>query len=95
MKKHKILVSVTMSLLILGLVAAYIPLIFAPQPQIPNQSVKPNQETASLLPVSPSSSDSAQDAVTKKNVDGFADLEKENNLLEDLDKLLNDTSTAF
>ncbi len=92
MKKHKTLVTVTMSLLVLGLLAAYVPLFFNSKPQaLPDQSLKSNQESASLLPVnSPSSSEDK--AVDQKNVGSFTDLEKEKKSLEDINKLLDETN---
>ncbi len=86
MKKNKILAVVIVAIVIVGLVMAYVPLLFYSAPSSSNPP-----PTASLLPSTPVPTSTAEEPKTEtpSNLEGFSDLGNEQEALDELNKLLN------
>jgi len=100
-KKNKTFVSVLVAILTLGLIMAYVPLLFSPslRPAQVQDTSEPSQ-TASFTPPAPETTSATTSIVTSTSVsasqtqkisppEGFSGLQEENNSLNDLNNLLN------
>jgi len=88
LKKHKTAVAVLVTILALGVVLTYVPLIFTPKTvQAPEQTE--GNQTATLLPSELNLNSTSSTSSPKLNEpDGFSGLKEEDKGLDDLDKLL-------
>ena len=78
---------VVVSIVVIGLVMAYVPLLFRVQVPVANTSA---DQTASLVPIVSESTSTPTSSVTKEKpaIDSFSGTEKELQSLEDLNVLL-------
>lgn len=87
--RNKTLAIVVVAIVIIGLVMAYVPLLFY---RAPSQNAPP---TASLTPPEPSISTSTVEqpkTETPSGLEGFSDLGNEQEVLDELNKLLDSNS---
>ncbi len=91
--KNKIVLAVVVVIVGVGLIAAYIPLLFIPssyeeQPPTENQNAQPIAEATST-PRSATSTPTSTSASSKKSPDPFSGIGEEQKSLNDLGNLLN------
>lgn len=91
-KTKKAFVSIIVGLVALGLVAAYIPLLFLRPEQVPQAAVPESGQQQVIVPLTPieeeQNTTSTDINIPIDNLDSLTGLESESSLLDNLDALL-------
>ncbi|MEK7629926.1 MAG: hypothetical protein AAB432_00885 [Patescibacteria group bacterium] len=83
-KRNKNFATVTVTIIIVGLIGTYVPLLFTRPPIISNEELLPSEVASLVSPIVSQTQTTSTPTSTKPNVSGFGGLDEETKLLDNL-----------